>query len=503
MNLGLDLSGGVHFLLEVDMDTAMETRMDSYVDAVKDKLRENRLRYRRVSADTTGLVIASFRNAESRDEASDLLRDEYREFTFDEKDGEFFDVTLRLLDTKIVEIRDLAIEQNLNALRNRVNALGVSEPIVQRQGQNRIVVQLPGVQDSAEAKRIIGRTASLEFRLVDMKNDLRAAMAGRVPPGSELFPMKDDTRLPVLLEKRVIVSGDRVIGAQASYDENGLPQVNISLDGKGGKMMNRVTKDNVGNQMSVLFVEHKSRLVKVTIDGVQKERREKFLRKYVINVATIQSALGNSFRITGLDSPAESSELALLLRSGALAAPMYFVEERTVGPSLGLDNIRSGVMSFALGLALVVVFMIGFYKVFGVFAVIALSANLVLLTAAMSILGATLTLPGIAGMVLTIGMAVDANVLIFARIKEELANGLPTQQAIHSGYDRAFVAIIDANLTTFIVAVILYAIGTGPVKGFAVTLMLGILTSMFTAILGTRALVNLTYGGRGQAKLWI
>jgi preprotein translocase subunit SecD len=360
------------------------------------------------------------------------------------------------------------------------------------------------VQDTAEAKRVLGRTASLEFRLEDSEGDLEAALRGRVSSRSELFPFKGDDDRPVLTLKKVIVTGERVVNARSGFDENSRPQVNITLDGGGGKQMNRITRDNVGRRMAVIFVEHKERTNVRKVDGVFVSEKERYVEKYAINVATIQSALGHSFRITGLDSVLESKELALLLRAGALAAPMYFVEERTIGPSLGKENIESGLMSVVLGFALVMVFMLAFYRLFGVFANAALLMNVLLIVAVMSLIpGATLTLPGIAGIVLTVGMAVDANVLIFSRIKEELGNGRSPQEAIRSGYERAFVTILDANITTLIVAVILFAVGTGPVKGFAVTLSVGILCSMFTAIVGTRAMVNLVYGGRSVEKLSI
>jgi preprotein translocase subunit SecD len=404
-------------------------------------------------------------------------------------------------DSAIREIEDYAVSQNLTTLRNRVNELGVSEPIVQRQGRNRVVVELPGVQDTAEAKRIIGKTANLEFRLEAKPNALVAS--------KESFEFRselDQRRFGnAWLERKMIMSGDHVANAQSSFDpETSQPQVNITLDSTGGTKMHRATRSNVGRRMGVLFIEYRTRMdYSVNELGEQVATPVQLVEKKVISLATIQSALGVQFRITGLDNPVEASELALLLRAGALAAPMYFVEERTIGPSLGAENIELGVTSVKIGLALVLVFMLFYYRAFGLAANIALAVNLVLLVGAMSILGATLTLPGIAGIVLTVGMAVDANVLIFSRIKEELKNGLPPQSAINSGFDRAFTTILDANVTTLIVAVILYAIGSGPVQGFAVTLSIGILTSMFTAIMGTRSLVNLIYGGRNVKKLWI
>ncbi len=496
MNLGLDLRGGVHFLLEVDMDKALEPRSLAYVEEIRDGLRAEGIRYRAARSLDQGNIQIKFSEEAERDKGMAWLKNQFQEFLFQRSgSGENLYIDLQLAPAKLKEIQDYAVMQNLTALRNRVNELGVAEPLVQKQGANRIVVELPGVQDTAEAKRIIGRTASLEFRLEDYEHDARAAASGLVPSGSELFAFKGyGGGAPVMVYKKVIVTGDRVVGAQSNFDENGQPMVSITLDGKGGKMMNRATRDNVGRRMAVIFVEHKE-------DPVSRER---YVEKYAINVATIQSALGHNFRITGLDNVQESKELALLLRAGALAAPMYFVEERTVGPSLGQENIDAGIMSVMLGFALVLVFMLAWYKVFGLFANLALVMNVVVLIAVMSLIpGATLTLPGIAGIVLTVGMAVDANVLIFSRIKEELKNGLTPQAAINAGYERAFVTILDANITTLLVALVLFAAGTGPVKGFAVTLSIGILTSMFTAIMGTRALVNAVYGGRPLKKITI
>lgn len=496
MNLGLDLRGGVHFLLEVDMDKALEPRSLAYVEEIRDGLRAEGIRYRAARGLDQGNIQIKFSEEAERDKGMTWLKTQFQEFLFQRSgSGENLYIDLQLAPAKLKEIQDYAVMQNLTALRNRVNELGVAEPLVQKQGTNRIVVELPGVQDTADAKRIIGRTASLEFRLEDYEHDSRAAASGLVPSGSELFAFKGyGGGAPVLVYKKVIVTGDRVVGAQSNFDENGQPMVSITLDGKGGKMMNRATRDNVGRRMAVIFVEHKE-------DPVSRER---YVEKYAINVATIQSALGHNFRITGLDNVPESKELALLLRAGALAAPMYFVEERTVGPSLGQENIDAGIMAVKLGFALVLLYMLALYKVFGLFANLALVMNVMVLIAVMSLIpGATLTLPGIAGIVLTVGMAVDANVLIFSRIKEELKNGLTPQAAINAGYERAFVTILDANITTLLVALVLFAAGTGPVKGFAITLSIGILTSMFTAIMGTRALVNAVYGGRPLKKIAI
>ncbi|MBN0986552.1 protein translocase subunit SecD [Amphritea pacifica] len=495
MKLGLDLRGGVHFLLEVDMVSAVAQRLDVYVSEIKTKLRTEKLRYRSVEHREDGSLELKFSAADVRDQAATLLRKDYSEFLINTEDrDDAFYLSITLVESKVREIEDYAIKQNLTTLRNRVNELGVAEPLVQRQGRNRIVVQLPGIQDAAAAKRIIGKTANLEFRL-EAKTD-----APRVT--TETYEFRNENR-EATLEKDVIITGSSVSNAQSSFDENGQPQVNITLDAKGGQLMNRTTRNAIKRRMAVLFVEHKSRTLSETVDGEQVTKRIPYVEKKIISLATIQSILGNQFRITGLDSATESSELALLLRAGALAAPIYFVEERTVGPSLGEQNIELGMMSVQIGFALVLLFMLAYYRVFGLLANIALTLNLVMLLAVMSILSATLTLPGIAGIVLTVGMAVDANVLIFSRIREELKNGMPPQSAINAGFDRAFSTIFDANITTLLAAVILFAMGSGPVKGFAITLSVGILTSMFTAIMVTRMLVNLAYGGRTLKKLSI
>lgn len=494
MTLGLDLSGGVHFLMEVDMEKYLKGRIDNYRQELRTRLREEDIKYRRVRVDGNTLRL-SFIDAAVRDTANSFLRREYSEFLIkDEKNENYLDLVLTVNDQKIREFEDYALKQNLTTLRNRVNELGVAEPLVQRQGRNRIVVELPGVQDTAEAKKILGKAANLEFRL--------EATPGANRYSTEEYPFRNDEFRTARLEKAIITTGDSVTNAQPSFDENGSPQVNIDLDSKGGANITRVTKKAVKRRMAVLFVESKPKTTYEMVDGVEVPKVVQIEEKSIISLATIQSVLGSSFRITGLES-AEASELALLLRAGALAAPMYFVEERTVGPSLGKENIEMGVNSVILGLALVLVVMVVFYRTFGLVANVALLANLMILIALMSLVGATLTLPGIAGIVLTVGMAVDANVLIFARIREELANGRSPQQAIHEGYNRAFVTILDANLTTLIVAVILFAVGTGPVKGFSVTLSFGILTSMFTAIMLTRALINLMYGGRRLESLSI
>ena len=494
--LGLDLRGGVHFLLEVDTPAALKQRLDVAASEMKNSLRTERIRYRSVEV-SGGQMSIRFLREEDQQAALELLQDEFSEYVYStSSEGNDYFVEVGFTEAASAEVEAYALQQNLTTLRNRVNELGVAEPLVQRQGSNRIVVELPGVQDTAAAKRIIGATANLEFRLE----------AGLDANASDIdtLTFRDGSGRTARLERDVIITGDSVADANSSFDENGRPQVNISLDGKGGSQMARVTRSAVGRNMAVVFIEHKSRSRFVEgEDGKLTEVRRSYSEKSIISLATIQTTLGNSFRITGLDSPRESSELALLLRAGALAAPIYFVEERTIGPSLGAENIRLGVLSAQIGLLVVMAFMLVYYKVFGIFANISLALNIVLLMACMSLLSATLTLPGIAGIVLTMGMAVDANVLIFSRIREELKAGLPSQQAIHSGFNRAFTTILDANITTLLVAVILFAVGTGPVKGFAVTLSLGILTSMFTAIVVTRAQINLVYGGRKNKRLFI
>lgn len=506
MKLGLDLSGGVHFLMEVDTEAAIAKRQEITADEIKDKLRKAKIRYSNVSANRDNLIVARFRSAELRDDGLREIRRDYPNILFNTSNSssgsEEFIFTAELSEAAIREIEDYALSQNLVTLRNRVNELGVSEPIVQRQGRNRIIVQLPGVQDTAEAKRIIGKTANLEFRL-------EAAPDAMVSAKEEFgYRSEADQRRfgNVFLERQLILTGDHVANASSSFDpESNLPQVNITLDSAGGTKMHRATRSNVGRRMGILFIEYKTRMeTRVNEAGETEERPVQFVERKVISLANIQSALGVQFRITGLDNPAEASELALLLRAGALAAPMYFVEERTIGPSLGAENIALGVNAVKWGMLAVLIFMIFYYRVFGLFANVALALNVLLIVGVMSILGATLTLPGMAGIVLTIGMAVDANVLIYSRIREELKAGASPQAAIYSGYERAFVTILDANLTTLIVAVILYAIGTGPVKGFAVTLSVGILTSMFTSIMCSRALANIVYGHRKNLqKIWI
>jgi preprotein translocase subunit SecD len=498
LKLGLDLAGGVHFLLEVDTASAVAKRQEINADDMKDKMRKAKVRYASVVAQKDNQIIARFRTAEARDEAVNLLRSDYPTLIFTKPDSEAnsndFSYTANFTEAGIREIEDYAVSQNLITLRNRVNELGVSEPIVQRQGRNRIIVQLAGIQDPAEAKRVIGKTANLEFRL--------GASPDTLVSNKEEFPFKDELmqmqRGNAVLEKQLIVTGDRVSNATSSFDpETNQPQVNITLDSLGGTHMHRVTRNNVGRQMGLLFIEYKTRTQVVkNAAGEDVEKMTQYIERKVISLATIQSALGVQFRITGLDSPAEASELALLLRAGALAAPMHFVEERTIGASLGTENIKNGVDATLWGFGLVVLFMILAYRMFGIFANIALALNLLLVITMLSMFGATLTLPGIAGIVLTIGMAVDANVLIHSRIREELKNGASPQQAIFAGYQRAFITIVDANLTTLIVGIILFAIGTGPIKGFAVTLIVGILTTMYASVSCSRALANLVYGSR-------
>ena len=499
MKLGLDLSGGVHFLLEVDMDKALDARMKVYEGDVKSLLRKERLRYRSLPQ-LNGAIQLGFADEASREQARALIRKSFNDFDIVPADlnGQAV-LRLAMTPAKLAEIREYSIKQNLTTVRNRVNELGVAEPLVQRQGANRIVVELPGVQDTAEAKRILGKTANLEFRL--------AAEPGASRATSETFEFREGNRPAAQIERSLIITGDQVTDAKAGFGEHGTPEVNIRLDGHGGELMNRATRSNVGRSMAVIFIEQRpvTTYTKQMVNGVEKDVAVQTFKeeKTIISLATIQSPLGAQFRITGLNGQGESSELALLLRAGGLAAPMYFAEERTIGPSLGADNITKGVDAALWGMLFVSLFIIAIYRFFGVIATVALAGNMVMLLAMMSLLGATLTLPGIAGIVLTMGMAVDANVLIFSRIREEIAAGMSVQRAINEGFGRAFTAILDSNLTTLLVGGILFAMGTGPVKGFAVTMSLGIFTSMFTAIMVTRAMVNLIFGGRDFKKLWI
>jgi preprotein translocase subunit SecD len=487
MTLGLDLQGGVHFLMQVDMDTARSQQLDRYVDDLRTALRDERIRYVSVRREGNGL-LALLRSVEDRSGALEVIRKDQslQGLNISELDTEeYFGISATVREQQLLELQQTALKQNINTLRNRVNEIGVAEPVIQQQGADRVVVQLPGVQDTVDAKKIIGATATLEYRAVDEANDaFTSAQTGRVPPESRMYT--DASGQPILLKKRLIVAGDQLIGASSGFDQQtGQPQVSVTLDGVGAKRMLDFTRDNVGNRMAVVYIEQKS--------GGRKTEE-------VISVAVVREPFGKRFQTTGLDSMAEASQLALLLRAGALAAPMEIVEERTVGPSLGADNVEQGFKSVLIGFLLVLVFMAAYYRVFGLVADMALFANMVLLISLLSMLGATLTMPGIAGIVLTVGMAVDANVLIFERIREELRNGNTPQASIRAGYDKAFSTIADANITTLIAAFVLFLFGTGPIKGFAVTLSLGIMTSMFTAIMGTRAVVNLIYGGQKRVR---
>ncbi len=497
MYLGLDLRGGVHFLMEVDMVAAVKRLEESLLTDMRTFLREEKIRYRGVRRDDSGLHI-TFRELAHLQQAAEKLPRQFGELEFSEREDT---LTLNAVLTE-VSIRDekkAALQQNIITLRNRVNELGVAEPVIQQQGDSRIVVQLPGIQDTAGAKKILGATATLEFRMTHgTRSDwIDAEKNGRTPLNSILYHERDGS--PVLLNRRVIVTGDQIIDAASTIDgQNGTPAVSVRLNGKGANRMGDITRDNIGNPMAVVFIENKVETKKV--DGVETKKRT--TTKEVINVATIQGQFSNRFQITGLESM-EARDLSLLLRAGALRAPVEIIEERTVGPSLGKDNIQKGFMSVLIGFCLVLVFMAVYYKGFGIIANIALTANLIIIVAVLSLLQATLTLPGIAGIVLTVGMAVDANVLIFERIKEELRVGNSPQASIHSGYEKAFSTITDANVTTLLAAIVLFTLGTGPVKGFAITLSIGILTSMFTAIVGTRGIVNFLYGNRDIKKLSI
>jgi len=496
MFLGLDLRGGIYVLIDVDMDAAVDQALQRYTDDIRTQLRSEKLRYLTVTKDA-GRIAVKFRDAETRGRAEYLIGKEFPELTLQTTDdgGTFF-IYGSLNPTEESKIKEFALKQNITTLRNRVNALGVAEPIIQQQGDRRIVVQLPGAQDPGRLKELLGATATLEYRLVDTEHSVEDAVDGRVPASSKLY--KDRDGLPVLLLRRVIVTGDQITDASAGFDQqSGQPAVFVSLDGQGARRMRRVTTENVGKPMAVVFIEN--RTVTRMEDGKPVKRNVR--TEEVISVANILEPFGRRFQTTGLDSSNEAHNLALLLRAGALAAPIQIAEERTIGPSLGQDNIDQGVESVIIGFVVVVIFMILYYKAFGVVADIVLLFNLVLIVAVLSLLQATLTLPGIAGIVLTIGMAVDANVLIFERIREEIRNGNSPQASIHAGYDKALSTIVDANITTLIAAVVLFSFGTGPVKGFAVTLFIGILTSMFTAIMGSRAIVNLIYGGKRLKRL--
>lgn len=500
MFLGLDLRGGVHFLMEVDMEAAIARAEDRYMSDLRGQLRADKIRYRTITrAGEAGLLIR-FRDDNERDRGLRLLEEDFTELEAAVLANEAGESQLQAVirEAVLLEVRRLALQQNITTLRKRVNELGVAEPVIQQQGLDRVVVQLPGVQDTARAKEILGATATLEFRLVDEKHDPRDAVDGRVPAGSKLYYHRDG--LPILLSRQVLLTGDSITNAASGIDPTtGGPNVSINLDGKGARRMEDGTRDNVGKQLAVVFIENKIETVEVNGEPAQIKRTV----EEVINAAVIREQLSRRFQITGLDSTQEARTLALLLRAGALAAPIYIIEERTVGPSLGQDNIDQGMNSVVIGFVLVLIFMALYYKVFGLIADVALALNLVLIVAMLSLLQATLTLPGIAGIVLTVGMAVDANVLIFERIREEIRNGNSPQASIHAGYEKAFSTIADANITTLIAALVLFSFGTGPVKGFAVTLSLGIISSMFTAIMVTCGLVNLIYGGRRLEKLTI
>ena len=505
LKLGLDLRGGVHFLMEVDMDEAMKKMRSQLTNDFRTELRNHNLRLSGIRAEND-YVIVEFKDENVRDEAKKLLESRHKDFSVVAQDlNDKYCVRATMTPAKLSEIRTNAVDQNINIIRNRVNELGVAEPLVQRQGADRLVVELPGVQDTARAKEILGATATLEFRMVDSTADVQAAAQGYVPAGTEVI--NDANGYPVVLQKQVILTGDHIVDASSSADENGRPQVNISLDSRGGNIMSTFTKDNIGKPMATNFIE----FVVVPSEDPDAlkpgdpDYKPKFKKvERIINVATIQARLGSNFRITGLDSPKEAHNLALLLRAGALIAPIQIVEERTIGPSLGQQNIENGLKAMIYGIFFLAVFMVIYYKGFGFIADLALLFNLVLLVGVMSLIpGATMTLPGIAGIVLTLGMAVDANVLIYERIREELRAGYPVQTAIHEGYARAFVTILDSNITTFITALILFMVGTGAVKGFALVLMIGLASSMFTAVTACRAVVNIIWGGRNLKHLSI
>ncbi|MFI3218552.1 MAG: protein translocase subunit SecD [Methylococcales bacterium] len=495
MYLGLDLRGGVHFLLEVDMDAAVKQAEERYVDDVRLALRAEKVHYQSVAKDN-GYIKVIMKTAEEKADVLKVVKKDFRVLDVTEPPASE-QIWLKISDLEVKEIKKFAVAQNMTTLRNRVNELGVAEPVIQQQGENRIVIQLPGVQDTTRAKEILGTTATLEYRLVDMEHDVQQAIDGHIPVGSRLYYEKNGT--PHLLDRRVIVTGDQIVDAASNVDDNGRPAVSVTLNGIGATKMGNLTKVSVGKPMAVVFIEYKNETKVVNGEKIRhKEKVEK-----IINVATIQGVFSKRFQTTGLDSPQEARNLALLLRAGALAAPVDMVEERTVGPSLGQDNIDKGILSFQVGFALVVLLMAVYYRLFGIIANVALAFNVVIVVAILSMLQATLTLPGIAGIILTVGMSVDANVLIFERVKEELKNGNTPQTAIFIGYDKAFATILDSHFTNFVVAVVLFAFGTGTIKGFAVTLIIGILSSMFTAITGTRMVINWIYGNRRVDKLSI
>ncbi|PPD23447.1 MAG: protein translocase subunit SecD [Methylobacter sp.] len=495
MYLGLDLRGGVHFLLEVDMNAAVKQAEERYSEDIRLALRAEKIRYKAVlkEGDVIKLKLSS---PEEKATVLNVLNKDFRGLDIKEPESND-ELWLTLSELELKEIKKNAVAQNITTLRNRVNELGVAEPVIQQQGADRIVVQLPGVQDPTRAKEILGTTATLEYRLVDVEHDVQKAVAGQVPASSRLY--RDKNGAPILLDRRIIVTGDQIVDASSGLDQDGNAAVFITLNGAGAAKMGKVTQESVGKPMAVVFIEYKTETKMVNGEKVHdKQKVEK-----VISVATIREAFSKRFQTTGLDSPQEARNTALLLRAGALAAPVDIIEERTVGPSLGQDNIDKGMLSFTVGFALVVLFMVWFYKLFGLFANLALVFNVVIIVAVLSLLQATLTLPGIAGIILTVGMSVDANVLIFERIKEEIRNGNSNQASIFIGFEKAFGTILDSNITTLIVAVILFGFGSGSVKGFAVTLIIGILSSMFTAITGTRMIINWVYGNRRVEKLSI
>lgn len=495
MKLGLDLSGGVSFLMEVNMNEAVIKALEGMVGDFRTDLRNEKIRYRSVKKLPDSIEV-TFRNVDDLNKAEPLLSKRYQGLLYVVDEDELL-LKASLTELKLKEIRDYALQQNITIIRNRVNELGVAEPLVQRQGQKHILIELPGVQDTAKAKEILNATATIEFRMVDQDGDLGSALKGRVPASSQLLYERDGT--PVLLKKRIMLTGDHIVDAGSSFDEYSRPQVSITLDSPGGSKFSNATKSNIGKPMATVFIEYKPTDRKDSQGNTIFDKVEE-----VISVATIQSRLGKNFRITGAGSQTEAHNLALLLRAGALIAPIQIVEERTVGPTLGKENVALGFQAILMGFGLVFIFMMVYYRAFGVVANIALGANLIMIVGVMSMIpGATLTLPGMAGIVLTVGMAVDANVLVFERIREEIREGKSVQQAIHQGYDAAFSTIIDANITTLIAALILFAVGAGPIKGFAVTLSIGIITSMFTAVVGTRTLVNIFWGGKRLEKLSI
>lgn len=499
MKLGLDLRGGIHFLMEVDMDTAMTKKYASYSEEFRAFLRDEKVQYTSSISKPEGYVEIRFRESAVRDDGLVKLRRRYPEMQIVEaQEGEFFLLKASMTEQAISDARTEAVQQNVNILRNRVNELGVAEPLIQRQGAERIVVQLPGIQDSARAKQLVSANATLEFRMVNEERDPRDALGGRVPPDSEL--MKDPNGQPVLLKKQIVLTGEHITGASSGLDENGMPKVDIKLDGKGGTIMTQASRQNIKKLMASVLIEYKTDYEEKDGKLVAKPPRKV---ETVINQARIQSQLGSQFQITGLDSHDEARNLALLLRSGALIAPIQIVEERTIGPSLGKENIESGLNAAVVGVGAVMLFMLIYYRTFGLIANIAVAVNIGLIMSVMSSIGAVLTLPGIAALVLTVGMAVDANVLIYERIKDEIRNGTSPALAIDRGFEKAFSTIADANVTTFIAALALFGIGSGPVKGFAVTLTIGIPTTVFTALVVSRAVTNLIYGGRTVKKLWI